>query len=120
MPEAESNQESSTIPEGVTLRQSVNSQSGEICQLHWSSGGHFLAAVSSDKSIEIWDAENWQRHAELRHVSLHSVNLAWSPDEKTLALVSVNGILLWNLETQALEPWPGLEGNTTFICCRIS
>lgn len=77
MPETESDQDRNAIPEGLTLKQSAGGQSGEICQLHWSPGGRFLASVTSDNSIEIWDAKNWQAYKVLNKVSLRNINMVW-------------------------------------------
>src|SRR5579862_7197883 len=116
MSETGNSQDRGIIPESLTLKHSIGGHSGEIYQLHWSPTGRFLASVTSDNSIEIWDAENWQTYKALPKVSLLAINITWSPDEKTLALVSANGILLWSLETNAVLQWPGLEGNTAFTC----
>jgi WD40 repeat protein len=68
-----------------------------ILGLNFSPDGRYLATSSRDRLVKIWDTTSWRSLAVLRLTGTDAGNLAWLPDNKTLAVTSgyQDGTLLW-------------------------
>jgi WD40 repeat protein/tRNA A-37 threonylcarbamoyl transferase component Bud32 len=69
----------------------------------FSPDSRFLAAVSRDRSIRIWNAKTWKLHKVLMSISFglsDGCSLAWSPDGSTLAAAATNAteISVWDID----------------------
>lgn len=68
-----------------------------ILGLNFSPDGRYLATSSTDRLVKIWDTTSWRSLAVLRLTGTDAGNVAWLPDNKTLAVTSgyQDGTLLW-------------------------
>ena len=84
------------IPDGFEL-QRILQEDKKINCVAWSPDGQFLASISRERTIHLWDTRTGRiQHTFEGNVS-HSA--AWSPDGKLLAAGGVYHITLWDVET---------------------
>lgn len=79
------------------LFNSFTAHFSSIVGMNFSPDGRYLATSSSDRLVKIWDTTSWRSLAVLRLTGTDAGNLAWLPDNKTLAVTSgyQDGTLLW-------------------------
>jgi WD40 repeat protein/predicted Ser/Thr protein kinase len=77
-----------------------------VCTVAWSSDGKRLASVSPDGTVLIWDTATWRNLLALQPTAgpalsrnftpSHAGTLAWSRDDKQLALFGVAAVTIWD------------------------
>ena len=78
-----------------------------VNKAYWSPNGRFIAAISHDKSLKVWDVMSGQEQATLRSYPTEWVSVIWSPNSRFLA-TSANKdtvVQIWDIT-------PGQEGAT--------
>src|SRR5436309_116764 len=102
------------IPQGFTLRHTLQGHSEVIFCIAWSPDGRVLASGALDNTIRLWDGQTGQHVRTLEGHSEGIFSITWSPDGRVLASSSPdNTIRLWDGHTgQAMRT---LEGHTDNI-----
>src|SRR5262249_21163977 len=102
---------------------------GDVVCLTFSPDGKLVAAASSDKKIQVWDASTGQGKWTGLSPAESLVSLAFSYDGKTLAAVDAKALYLWDVVTGEFQPrcWkPGRrlslvsflpDGHTLAVAC---
>ena len=78
--------------------------------MEWSNTGEFLATASKDGTIAIWDTTSQQQIAVIDSYNNVIQDIAFSPDDQLLALVTWNGALqVWRIsDGQLVDSTPGV------------
>jgi WD40 repeat protein len=79
----------------LTARQDQNSPLGLINGIAWSPDSSLLAVATVQTGIQLWNADG--QHLSTLAGNTGSVNSEWSPDGKTLAVNSMDGMQLWSV-----------------------
>jgi WD40 repeat protein len=67
--------------------------------LSFTHDGRFLATVSNDTTVRIWDARTWQEHTTYTWQIGRLLNIAFAPDGLRAAAGSDQGqIVIWDVE----------------------
>jgi WD40 repeat protein len=67
--------------------------------LSFTHDGRFLATVSNDETVRIWDAHSWQEHSTFTWQIGRLLNIAFAPDGLRAAAGSDRGqIVIWDVE----------------------
>lgn len=75
----------------------LRGHTGTITCLAVSPDGSLLASGSADRTIRVWNVQNWRESAILRGHASGLASIAFSPDGKQLASVGREGVLcLWD------------------------
>ncbi|MEZ6073228.1 MAG: serine/threonine-protein kinase [Pirellulales bacterium] len=82
----------------------------EITDMAWSPDGTLLATAGINKSVFLWDTDQWSLARELVGVEANPCDLSWSPDGAHLASAGNDGrIELWDIGTD--QPPSYLRGH---------
>lgn len=80
---------------------------GAVQRLAWSSDDQYLAVVTEDSQLSIWNMVNYQLHTEVEFPEERTPPrfepITWKPDSHLLALAYRDEIVLWNADTGAFE-----------------
>lgn len=88
---------SDRIPEGLSLKYSLQGHTGAIHRIAWSMDGQLLASPSRDKTIRIWDPGSGNLMRVLMGHTSWVNSVSWSPNGRWLASGSENGsIRIWD------------------------
>jgi WD40 repeat protein len=85
-----------------------------VIDVAWSPDSKYIASVSNDSTVPVWDASNG--HVMLTYRGhAHNVNIAaWSPDGKQIASGDVDGIVrVWDAKTGTTHVI--YQGHTSYI-----
>ena len=75
-----------------------------------SPNGSLLAVAGDDTSVRLWDWKRGVLKATLKRVSGPVVVLAWSADNRKIAALDVDNLVVWDVATaKALHVWKGLD-----------
>jgi WD40 repeat protein len=67
--------------------------------LCFTTDGRYLATVSNDETVRVWDARSWQEHTTITWQIGRLLNLAFAPDGLRAAAGSDRGqIVIWDLD----------------------
>ncbi|CAG9767600.1 unnamed protein product [Ceutorhynchus assimilis] len=101
------------------LSQTKDWQNSTIRFISWHPYCNKLAVVTCDDSVRVFSAENNNYHPILRCKEQKNITcVAWRPMSNTeLAVAHGNGIILWNLDPNTLNPKPTI--NNALILQRI-
>ena len=92
----------SPVP-GVTLRKILHGDETEFTRIAWSPDGRYLASISGDKTIRIWDVEHEECIGVLKEEHSHW-GIAWSPIGDRFVTGSSSGeIKVWKFVNSNLE-----------------
>lgn len=80
---------------------------GAVQRMAWSSDDLYLAVVTQDSHLTVWNMADYQLHAEVEFPEGQSPPryepITWKPNSHLLALAYPNEIVLWNADTGAFE-----------------
>lgn len=69
-----------------------------ITQVAWSPNGKYLASVSYDKTVQLWDASNGKHVKTYKSHGARINDLVWSPDSEFIATASDDKtVRIWNI-----------------------
>jgi WD40 repeat protein len=77
----------------VFVLQTLTGHTGFLWSVEWSPDGRYLASVSGDHTIRMWDTETWQL-LWVRRSSSEVTSLTWSPDSEYVAYPDSNHIFV--------------------------
>lgn len=85
----------------IFLRDTNGMRSGPVTEVKYSQNGKFLASVSSDNTVKIWDAELLKHHKNLPgELGMVVTSITFSPDGKQLLVTTkVGTVFIWSIET---------------------
>jgi WD40 repeat protein len=86
------------------------------CALTWSPDCKRLASSYGYQLIHIWNAATGQLTRTIQPPGKHNGNVAWSPDDKLLAICTNAGVTLWDTVSWEQVPFP-VEANNV---CRLA
>jgi WD40 repeat protein len=67
--------------------------------LAFTADGRFLATVSNDETVRVWDARSWEEHTTYTWKVGKLLNIAFAPDGLRAAAGSDKGhIVLWDVD----------------------
>lgn len=80
---------------------------GAVQRMAWSSDDLYLAVVTQDSHLTIWNMADYQLHAEVEFAEGQSPPryepITWKPSTHLLTLAYPDEIVLWNADTGAFE-----------------
>lgn len=81
-------------------------ETGTVQRMAWSSDDQYLAVVTEDSQLSIWNMADYQLHAEVELPDERTPRYApitWQPNSHLLVLAYRDKIALWNADTRAFE-----------------
>eukprot|EP01103_Thecamoeba_quadrilineata_P016756 TRINITY_DN5698_c0_g1_i1.p1 TRINITY_DN5698_c0_g1~~TRINITY_DN5698_c0_g1_i1.p1 ORF type:complete len:180 (-),score=4.15 TRINITY_DN5698_c0_g1_i1:462-1001(-) len=88
-----------------------------IFKSKWSPDGKRIASASMDRSIKVWNANNYLLLASLGHIG-PVLDCSWSPDNNLIASVSLNLVYIW--ETENYLQIAAFSSHDQLLCCSWS
>lgn len=81
----------------LNLLYTLKAHDDDVLFVDWSPDGQYLATCSHDKTVKIWNAENFQLTGVLRHNN-SVYNFQWSPDCQKLVSAAHDAINIWDVQ----------------------
>lgn len=83
-----------TIPERLTVNQTLAGHAGSVNQMAWDASGGRMATFGSDNIVTVWDTINKEQLFELSDISTANLaSLAWRADPAAIAVGDCNGMI---------------------------
>ncbi|KAF3090554.1 WD domain protein [Orbilia oligospora] len=98
------------------LKYTLTGHNGGVSSVKFSPDGKWIASVSADKSLRVWDSRTGELEQIFEAHTAGISDVAWSPDSKTLATGSDDKtIRLWELKSGRMIRI--LKGHHNYVYC---
>jgi WD40 repeat protein len=78
-------------------------ETGSVQKIAWSSDDRYLAVLTQDERLTLWEMQGYTRHAEIDFPEAQPLSryapMAWRPDSPLLAISFPDRVALWNADT---------------------